>query len=272
MPRITIRDTELYYIDTGVGEDLTVVKETLVFAHGLLWNHTMFLPQIEALRGEYRCIAFDFRGQGESLSTKKGYDMDNITQDVLELIDKLVDGPVHFVGLSMGGFVGMRLAIYYPERLKSLVLLATTADPETQENKPEYLMLCFVAKWLSTLLVVDKVMVLMFGQSFLNDSSKTILKVAWKNKLKKLRRWTFGRAVRGVIYREGVYGLLDRIRVPTLVIVGDEDVATPPDQASRICEAIQGAQLKTVKQAGHTVSIEQPEVVNGYLRAFLADQ
>jgi len=272
MPRITIRDTELYYIDTGTNDDLTPPKETLVFAHGLLWDHTMFLPQIEALRGEYRCIAFDFRGQGKSPSTQGGYDMDNLTQDILELINKLVDEPVHFVGLSMGGFIGMRLAIHYPEQLKSLMLLETTADPEPQENKPKYLMLCFVAKWLSTLLIVDKVMAIMFGQSFLNDPNKTALKTEWENKLKKLQRWTFGRAVKGVIHREGIYDLLNKIQTPTLIIVGDEDVATVPAQAQRIHKAIKNAQLKTVKQAGHTVSIEQPELVNGYLKAFLKDR
>lgn len=269
MPQITIRDTELYYIDTGLDDESAASKEIIVFAHGLLWDHEMFLPQIEALKGEYRCIAFDFRGQGQSPSTKRGYDMDNLSLDIIELLDKLTDGPVHFLGLSMGGFIGMRLAIHYPERLKSLMLLETTADPEPEENKPKYLKLCFVAKWLSTRLIVDKVMAIMFSQSFLNDPNKTTLKTEWENRLKKLHRWTFGRAVEGVVHRKGVYELLGKIKTPTLIIVGDEDVATVPAKAQRIHQAIKGSQLKTVKEAGHTSSIEQPEIINDYVKAFL---
>jgi 3-oxoadipate enol-lactonase len=267
MPKIKIRNTELYYIDTGEVSS----HKTIVFAHGLLWDHEMFLPQIEALQGEYRCIAFDFRGQGKSPSTKEGYDMDNLTQDIIELLDQLVDGPVHFLGLSMGGFIGMRLAIDYPERLKSLMLLETTADPEPEVNKPKYLKLCFVAKWFSVSIIVNKVMAIMFSQSFLNDPNKTALKIEWENRLKKLNRWTFGRAVKGVVHRKGVYDLLKKINTPTLIIVGDEDVATVPAKSQRIHEAIKGSQLKTVERAGHTSSIEQPEQINRYLKAFLAE-
>jgi len=269
MPKIKIRDTELFYIDTDAEAGEVSNKETIVFAHGLLWDHEMFLPQIAALKEQYRCIAFDFRGQGKSPSTKGGYDMDNLTQDTLALLDQLVEGPVHFLGLSMGGFIGMRLAIHHPERLKSLMLLETTADPEPEENKPKYLKLCFVAKWFSTSLIVNKVMAIMFSQSFLNDPNKKELKTEWENRLKSLNRWTFGRAVDGVVHRKGVYELLNNINTPTLIIVGDEDVATVPAKAKRIHDAIENSQLEHVPQAGHTSSIEQPKIINQLISTFL---
>jgi 3-oxoadipate enol-lactonase len=266
MPTIKIRDTELFYYDSGEVES----KQTIVFAHGLLWDHEMFMPQIEHFKRDYRCIAFDFRGQGKSGVTKSGYDMDNLTQDTLALLDQLVDGPVHFVGLSMGGFIGMRLAIHYPERLKSLMLLETTADPEPEENKPRYLKLCFIAKWISIALIVPKTMAIMFSQSFLNDPTKKALKTEYENRLKSLKRWTFTRSVFGVIHREGVYSELGQIKTPTLIMVGDEDVATVPAKSERMHQAIKGSQMVTIPKAGHTSSIEQPQFVIDEMQRFLA--
>lgn len=265
MPFIRIRDTELYYFDSGEGRS----KETIIFAHGLLWDNEMFVPQIEQLKEEYRCIAFDFRGQGKSKTTDTGYDMENLTEDTLELINQLVDGPVHFLGLSMGGFIGMRIAINQPEKLLSLMLLETTADPEPQENKPKYLKLCFVAKWISISLIVNKTMAIMFSQSFLNDPAKAKIKAEWENRLKKLNRWTFTRSVLGVVHRKGVFQSLEKITTPTLILVGDEDVATVPAKSHRMNDAINGSQMKIIKQAGHTSSIEQPESINREITQFL---
>ncbi len=267
MPSIKIRDTELFYYDSGKTES----NQTIVFAHGLLWDHEMFMPQIEYFKKHYRCIAFDFRGQGKSKVTRTGYDMDNLTLDTLALLDELVEGPVHFVGLSMGGFIGMRIAINHPERLSSLMLLETTADPEPEENKPRYLKLCFIAKWISISLIVDKTMAIMFSQSFLNDPSKTEIKKEYQERLKNLKRWTFTRSVFGVIHREGVYQDLNKINTPTLIMVGDEDVATVPAKSERMHQAIAGSQLKVIAQAGHTSSIEQPQMVIEAMQGFLAN-
>ena len=265
MPTIKIRDTELFYTDTGPVDS----KQTIVFAHGLLWDHEMFTPQVEALKAEYRCIAFDFRGQGKSKVTKTGYDMGNLTLDTLELINLLADGPVHFAGLSMGGFIGMRLAIEHSDKIKSLMLMETTADPEPEENKPRYLKLCFVAKWLSISLIANKIMAIMFSQSFLNDTNKQVLKAEWKNRLKKLNRWTFTRSVYGVIHRKGVYDRLNKINTPTLILVGDEDVATVPEKSYRMHQVISGSRLKIIEKAGHTSSIEQPEAITNEILGFL---
>jgi 3-oxoadipate enol-lactonase len=266
MPSIKIRDTEIYYFDSGD----VASKQTIVFAHGLLWDHEMFIHQIEHFKKQYRCIAFDFRGQGKSAVTKTGYDMDNLTKDTLALLDKLVDGPVHFVGLSMGGFVGMRLAIYHPERISSLILLETTADPEPQENIPRYSKLCFIAKWISISLIIDKTMAIMFSQSFLNNPAKVAIKREYQNRLKSLKRWTFTRAVFGVIHRQGIYQELDKIDAPTLIMVGDEDVATFPAKSERMQQAIKSSQLVIIPEAGHTSSIEQPQRVIDELQRFLA--
>ena len=96
----------------------------------------------------FRCITFDHRGQGRSGVTADGYDMDTLSEDAAALIEHLGVAPVHFAGLSMGGFVGMRLAARRPELLKTLMLLETSADGEPEENGPKYRKLEDPDQWI----------------------------------------------------------------------------------------------------------------------------
>ncbi|OLS26379.1 MAG: Arylesterase [Candidatus Heimdallarchaeota archaeon LC_3] len=140
MTNLTINNAELYYEDTKSG------KETILFSHGLLWSCRMFDDQVNELKGDYRVIAYDHRGQGRSGIPKNGYDLDSLTDDVVMLIKNLNLDSVHFVGLSMGGMVGMRLAARHPELVKSLILIDTSADPESPKNLPKFKQMNFIAK------------------------------------------------------------------------------------------------------------------------------
>jgi pimeloyl-ACP methyl ester carboxylesterase len=138
MPTRVINGAELHYEERGSG------PETIVFSHGLLMSGDMFREQVEALSDRYRCVSYDHRGQARSAVTETGYDMDSLTADAAALISELGAAPCHFVGLSMGGFIGMRLAIHHRNLLRSLVLMDTSADPEPEENKGPYRRLAFV--------------------------------------------------------------------------------------------------------------------------------
>src|SRR5690606_22536707 len=136
MPMIEVNGTSLYYEDTGAG------SETIVFSHGLLWGTEMFAPQIAALRDRYRCIAWDHRGQGRSAADHRHcIGMELLWQDAVALLDKLGVSRVCFVGLSMGGFVAMRVAARNPELVKKLILIETTIGPEPLENVRRYRLL-----------------------------------------------------------------------------------------------------------------------------------
>ncbi|HVT60609.1 MAG TPA: alpha/beta hydrolase [Thermoanaerobaculia bacterium] len=266
MPRIRVNGADLYYEEQGKGTG----GEAIVFAHGLLWSGSVFSRQIEALADRYRCVAFDFRGQGRSETTGAGYDMETLAQDAAALIEALDCAPCHFVGLSMGGFVGMRLAIDHPELLRSLILLESSADPEPPENMGKYRRLSFVARWLGLRLVAGPVMKIMFGTKFLNDPARSALRRQWRRQMLANDRLGVTRAVLGVIARRGVYDRLGRIAVPTLVVVGDQDVATVPARAERIHAGIAGSRLCVIAGAGPTSTVEEPEAVNRALADFLA--
>jgi 3-oxoadipate enol-lactonase len=263
MPFVNANGIRLHYTDTG-GEG-----EVIVFSHGLLMSGLMFERQIAEFSPNYRCIAYDHRGQGQSEITRDGYDMDTIAADGAALIKALDLGPVHFVGLSMGGFVGMRLAIRSPELLRSLTLLETSAEAEPEENKPKYRKLNFFARWFGLGSVAAKVMPIMFGQSFLTDPARAAERKEWQGRIASSKRSGMTRAVQGVIDRAGVYDQLDAIKTPTLIIVGAEDVATVPAKSERIHAAIKGSKLVVLPRGGHSSTIEEPKAVNAEIAAFL---
>lgn len=261
---LTVNGTSLWVEDSG-GDG-----PPLLFSHGLLMSSRMFDAQVAALQGRYRCIRWDHRGQGRSADVNaRAISIEQVTDDAVALIRALALPPVHFVGLSMGGFVGMRLAARHPELLRSLTLLDTSADAEPEENVPRYRLLNAVTRWLGIRWVVGRVMPIMFGRTFLSDPAKATDRAHWRAQLAGNRRSIY-RAVNGVIEREAVTPELAAIRCPALVLVGEEDVATVPAKSERIRERIAGAELQRIPGAGHSSSVEQPAAVTAALDAFLS--
>src|SRR5262245_40544466 len=124
MPTVKVNGVELFYKETGRG------PETIVFSHGFMMDHSMFEAQRSAFSGRYRVIAYDHRGQGQSEDPGTGHDMETLTTDAASLILALEASPCHFAGLSMGGFIGLRLAARRPALLRSLTLMNTGAGRE----------------------------------------------------------------------------------------------------------------------------------------------
>lgn len=263
MPKLRIHGAEIHYEERGAGD------ETIVFAHGFLFSGRMFDAQVEALEPRFRCVTFDFRGQGRSEVARSGYDVDALSEDAARLIEELGCAPCHFVGLSMGGFVGLRLAIRRPELLRSLILLDTSADPEPARERRRYRALALVARWLGLRVVVGRVLPILFGRSFLGDPSRAALRAEWRRRILANDRIGVFRAVGGVLGRAGLHEELGRIAVPTLILVGAQDVATPPWRAERIHAGIRGSRLVVIPGAGHSSPIEEPEAVTAAITRFL---
>ena len=261
---IEVNGTSLEVLDTGPGSS----GETIVFSHGLLWDTSLFAPQIAALRSRYRCIAWDHRGQGKSASDHRAcIGMELVTQDAIALLEHLAPGPVHFVGLSMGGFVAMRVAARRPELVRTLCLIETSADPEPIENIGRYRMLSNVVRMLGPRIVGSRVAPIMLGRTILEDPNRRADLATFMATMTQRR--DIWRAVNGVIDRAGIASELGRINTPTLVMVGDEDVATPRAKSERLVSGIRGARLEVIPHAGHSSTVEEPARVTSGLQRFL---
>jgi 3-oxoadipate enol-lactonase len=267
MPTFRREGATIHYIDTGVPEDRPGA-ETVFFGHGLLFSGWMFHRQISALRSSYRCVAIDWRGHGDSSASASGYDMDTLTADAVELIERLGAAPVHYVGLSMGGFVGLRIGARRPELLRSLTLLDTSAEAEDRKTAVRYRMMARVYRITGIGPLRHTVAQLMFGPSFRADAASQPTLHEWERRLRHCSRSAISEAVRAVADRTSVEHEITAITMPTLVIVGTDDIPTPPMKAQRIADCIAGSRLVQLPTCGHSSTLEQPEIVTQLLCAF----
>lgn len=265
MPMIAVNGTKLYYEDTGPGS----TGQTIAFSHGLLWGTEQFAPQIAALRGRYRCIAWDHRGQGRSDADHRDtIGLELVWHDAARLLEQLNSGPVHFCGLSMGGFVAMRMAAFRPDLVRSLILIETSSEQEPLENVKRYRLLTRVVKLLGPRVVMRRVREIMLGKAILTDAARRGEVERFSELMS--RRKDIWRAVNGVVDRAPIHGELGRITVPTLILVGEEDVATTPEKAERMAAGIAGARLVRLPRAGHSSTVEEPAAVIAAVEEFLA--
>lgn len=272
MPIISLNGAEIYYEDSAPEQadfPLEQRKPVLLFAHGLLWGTHLYDKQVEYFKPNYRCIAFDFRGQGKSQITKSGYDMDSLAEDAIALLEALEIKQCHFVGLSMGGYVAQRVALKRPDLLQSLILLDTAAEAESPDKKADYKKLLKAIHWVGIKRISKKVMPIMFGETFLNDKSRKQEYKTWLEHLKRNNKKGATRATIGVIERDEVLSRLPEIRLPTLIVVGDEDKPTPYEDAQKMHFAINGSKLAVIKHSGHSTPVEQPEQLNEVINTFL---
>src|SRR5271168_796735 len=132
MAHADVNGQRLYYEDTGSGDDV------IVFSHGLFMDHSMFEPQVEAIRDGWRCITWDERAHGATQSTDEPFDYWDMAGDVVGLLDHLGIERAVLAGMSQGGFLSLRAALNEPERVRALVLLDTQAGIEEDEKIQVY--------------------------------------------------------------------------------------------------------------------------------------
>lgn len=263
MPSIDLNGASLFYEDSGGGE------EAVVFLHGVLRDRRVFERQFIALRSRIRCIALDFRGHGQSSAPEEGYEPTALSADVLALLAFLGVSRAHLVGLGLGGYVALRVALDRPEQTASLALIGTSADQENPANLPRYRWLVFLARWLGPGLMAEQALQLLFGPRFLNDPYRAAVRSEWRRRMGSLKRHAVGRVLRAYLGRPSLLAEIESIRKPALLLVGEMDLVTPADESRRILTRIPEAELKIIPRSGHTPTIEESDEVNARLAAFI---
>lgn len=262
MARATANGIEIEYLDEGEGPPI-------VFGHGLLSSKEMFDEQIAALRDRYRCISLDWRGHGTSTYPPQEWTLWDMVDDTLALCAELGIERATFLGLSQGGFTFMRLAMDHPELVEALVLLDTSADVENPDMLDEYIGLAEAYREDPTPGVADAAAMALYSQDWMDQNPEAYAKER-EVMLSHPPEGLYLAATGAVFKRESVVDRLGEINAPTLVMVGEHDVATPPEKAQQLADGIAGAQLVTIPAAGHHSPIENPPAVTEALESFLA--
>jgi pimeloyl-ACP methyl ester carboxylesterase len=268
MPTIDINGRQIHYVTAGAG------PETIVFSHGYLMSQDMFTAQIETLSQTHRIIAFDHRGHGDSGPCHDPFGMYDLVDDAEKLIDALGDGPVHFAGMSTGGYVGLRLLLRRPDLIKTMILMDTGADAESKASLRQYNQLLFFVRLVGIKPLLGKVLPLLFGKDFRTDPAHHDAFQSWKTYIGGLDRTSIRQFGRAIFDRDDVQDALGALDnpPPTLIMVGAEDIPTPPATAKALQDVIKGSSLITVPNAGHTSPLESPTFVTNAIAQFLDDQ
>jgi pimeloyl-ACP methyl ester carboxylesterase len=249
MPDLTVNGRRLHYAENGAGE------RTLVLIHGSGGDHTTWRPQLEGLASAARIVALDLPGHGAS--SGEGCDTAVAYAAVVRgFLAALERGAVVLGGHSLGGAVAQVLALDAPQLLCGLVLVGSGARLK-------------VLPQLFELLAKDYAEAVAFmTEHAWSPSSPASLKERGRETVLATRPSVTGAdftACNGF----DVMGRLGEIRLPTLVVVGEDDRLTPPKYAEFLARGIAGAQLARIPRAGHFVSLEQPANVNRAIRDFL---
>ena len=262
MPTHATNGAQIHYTDHGSGD-----LPPLVLVHGFPLDSRMWEAQVNALSDTgRRVIVPDLRGFGQSRSDAP-FTLESLADDIHGLLAAVGALPCVLAGLSMGGYVALAYAKKYPGDLRGLVLIDTKAEADTAEGKAGREKMIELVRKEGSRAVADQMMPKMLAKDAAQQRPQVA--AALRGMMESVSPKTIEHALAAMRDRPDRGGELGAIGVPTLVVVGDGDVITPPDVAEKMAQKIPGARLEVVRGAGHMSPMEQPEQVNRALKSFL---
>lgn len=234
----------------------------IVFVHGFTTTSNFWWHQIPDLAKRYRTVRFDLRGHGDSGKPRDvAYTIEGFSDDLRDVMDALGIESAAIIGLSMGGAVVMRFALDHPGRVKALGLVGTTAfglGPMVQARN----VLARIAE-----IGIEAASEEVIAHSFDRSTDEAIVEWA-KREVIKTPRYAAEPAIRSLDAFD-VRADLSRLKMPTLVVVGENDAITPVHSSRFLHNAIRGSELHVVQQAAHFPMLEKPHTFNQIVLQFL---
>jgi 3-oxoadipate enol-lactonase len=261
MPEIQANGITIHYELSGPDGAPVVLLSNSLGTRLEMWD-----PQLQALEQRYRVLRYDSRGHGRSSVPAGPYSIEILAKDALGLIDALGIDRVHFCGLSKGGMVGQMLGARHGDRLKSLTLCSTACHMVPKELWDQRIEAVRTGGMTA---VADGVVERWFTAPFRTEPTIVVERV--RQMVLETPAEGYAAccaAIRDMDLRETIQG----IRLPTLIIVGEQDPATPPEKAEEIHARIPGSHLEVIPDAAHLVNIEQDVAFDATLIGFLDRQ
>lgn len=248
--------------------------EPIFFIHSYLWDKNMWNPQVQELSKKYQCISIDLWGHGESdpLNEDEYCSLSTLTDNIIEIADILNIDKFHYIGLSVGAMLGAYLGLNYSERIKKMILLDGYSGAESPETKYSYFEMLKMIKKLGYIPenLIDTITPMFFSTE--ENKNKGHLYQYFKQKLTNENTSnintivTLGEAIFG---REDLLGDLNKIKAPTLFMVGEEDIPRPIPESQEMNNSVKGSKLVIIPKAGHISNLENPNLVTEQIFNFL---
>ncbi|MFO1329495.1 MAG: alpha/beta fold hydrolase [Rubrivivax sp.] len=260
MPTLQRPGCTLHYEVSGEGP-------AIVFTHSYLCDGRLFAHQVASLQRRWRVINVDLRGHGRSSAAVEPLDFHQFADDVLAVLDAEGVASAVWAGLSMGGFTALRAALKAPQRVSALVLMDTSARRDAPHKLLQHLLMRGLVRAFGPRAVAGEIEKMMFGAT--TRRTQPALVSAWREQFLQCHVPSALAVARALSARDDLRPRLGEIRCPTLVVVGAEDQALPPDHARELAAGIRGAQLVEVPGAGHLSTMEAPAVLTRCIEDFV---
>ncbi|WP_428306887.1 alpha/beta fold hydrolase [Lacipirellula sp.] len=248
----------------------------IVLLHGFPLDHTMWNAQIDALQSQFRVIAPDLRGFGDSHladgDAENGVGMERYAADVIALLDWLqISEPVVLAGLSMGGYIGWQAVLRWPERIRGLIPCDTRAAADAEEPRAARFKMAEAAMQAGNSSPALVMIPRLLGAE--TREQRPEVEVALRAMIERQSAETVAAAQRGMARREDVRGKLDAITADSLCIVGVEDVISPPAEMHEFAQLLaksgdDDVRIVEIEHAGHMTPMENPAAVTATIAAF----
>jgi len=254
--------TALHYKESGSPDN-----PTIVFAHPLIWGGDSFSELLTGLADEFHVVTVDLHGHGLS-GYREAMTLEEMAEDFYHLLKNLHVPKVSWLGYSIGGMIGMRLALAHPDVLDSLVLMATTARPDPSMIKSSTFHLWKMFRDGHRKDIVDSAMKFFFADRTYREQPELIAKYRAEFVGITEAQGMFAAAL-AAFNRFDIGSQIGRIKTPTLVIAAREDPTVTPALADFVAAQIPNAKLEIVEGASHLAGIEKPSEVTALVRGFL---
>ncbi|MFY0613926.1 MAG: alpha/beta fold hydrolase [Hyphomicrobiaceae bacterium] len=265
---MTTIKTERILANPAIGIDHAGEGELLVLMHGIGGNRTNWTEQVEAFSEHFHTVSWDARGYGDSDDYEGPLDFGDFARDLKSLLDHFGAEKAHLCGLSMGGRIAQDFYLQFPERVKSLTLVATFAGfrsfssqerqrfidlrkkPLVEEGKEPKDIAPIVAKTL-------------IGPAASDDTYQRLV-----HSMEMLHKESYVKTIEAsTMYDKALE--LETVTVPTCLVFGEHDSLTTPETGKAMAERIKGSELHIVPRSGHLINIEEPEIFNRIVLGFL---
>lgn len=238
----------------------------LLLLHAFPLGLAMWDPQAAALADAWQLVRFDCRGFGGSPPGDGLLTMERIADDAAGVLDRLGLASAVVCGVSMGGYAAFAMVRRHPERIRALVLADTRAGADSPEARANRAAQAEKVRREGALAIADAALPKLLGSTSHRERPELVARVRRIIEANPPRG--IADALAGLAARADSTPTLREIRVPTLVVVGEEDAITPLPEAEALQRGIAGSRLAVIPRAGHLSSMENPEEFNRHLRAF----
>ena len=259
----TVNDIQVRYERTG-----PVDRPVVMMSHSLSTRLEMWDAQMPVLAQKFGILRYDTRGHGGSDAPDGAYSLEQLGGDAVGLMDALGIDKVHWLGISMGGMIGQQLALSHPRRLHSL-MLSSTAAVMGELTQPIWQDRIERARSAGMQELVGETLERWFTPTYLQASPPEVETIAEQIRSTPVKGFVgCSEAIRQLNYLQQ----LSQIRLPALIIVGEEDPGTPVAASEAIHERLSGSRLEIIPKARHLCNIEKSQQFNSLLQDFLALQ